>query len=243
MRSGRWPTVDHRQSWTSMNIYGPRWKVFDGPVISEKQAFVGEVPPGLSEVDTKATCSRKAPRNTRTKKGKGRKQEVSSFGGSDAKASQVPLGKALARLGTSTPQRYRVVIRNKGPEESGKFAGNVCLPQNARWQLGQFAMHAANCGRECSQTGGRWKFLCQQSSSCRRWLELRELLVESAFGRPWKVEACFGKRRKAGLGSLRMSRLGPCVHRHMIVTVVAQLFWRRVRHKLVPANVTDAERF
>jgi len=65
---------------------------------------------------------------------------------------------------------------------------------------------------------------------------VRELL-RVAFGR-WKVEACF-REAKEELGWDHFECRGwDCVHRHMIVTIVSQLFCARVRHRLSAERLT-----
>lgn len=70
---------------------------------------------------------------------------------------------------------------------------------------------------------------------------VRELL-RVAFAR-WKVEACF-REAKEELGWDHFECRGwGCVHRHFIVTILAQLFCARVRHQLCRTEiVTSAER-
>jgi hypothetical protein len=70
---------------------------------------------------------------------------------------------------------------------------------------------------------------------------VRELL-RIAFGR-WRVEACF-REAKEELGWDHFEcRSWGCVHRHLIVTIAAQLFCARVRHRLCPSEIiTDSER-
>ena len=66
--------------------------------------------------------------------------------------------------------------------------------------------------------------------------------LRAAFGR-WKVEACF-REAKEELGWDHFECRGwGCVHRHLIVTILSQLFCARVRHRYCQSEVvTDAGR-
>lgn len=88
---------------------------------------------------------------------------------------------------------------------------------------------------------GEVKYFVSNRVPGRGGWTLRELL-RVAFAR-WKVEACFREAKKElGWDHFECRGWG-CVHRHLIVTMVAQLFCARVRHQLCPSEiVTDAQR-
>lgn len=224
------------KAWTFDELYGRDGKFLDG-LDERKQAFVGEVPPDFRMWTRKPTVLRKAPRNTR-RKGKGRNMKYPRLAARDAKAYQVrSLAKHSPGLARQTPQRYRVRDSHKGPE-IWEVRWHVCYrrTQDGRLVSSQCTLIVAENVRT-----GEVKFFVSNRVPGRGGWTLRELL-RVAFGR-WKVEACF-REAKEELGWDHFECRGwGCVHRHMIVTIVAQLFCARVRHKLCASEiVTDAER-
>ena len=92
-----------------------------------------------------------------------------------------------------------------------------------------------------SMGSGEMKYFISNRVSGRSGWTIRSLL-RVAFGR-WKVEACF-REAKEELGWDHFECRGwGCIHRHLIVTIVTQLFCARVRHRYCKREVvTAAER-
>lgn len=168
----------------------------------------------------------------------GRPKKYPRLAARDAKPCEVQnLAKYSPGLTKQTPQRYRVRDSHKGPEV-----------WEVRWHVGYRKTHDARlASSRCTlivatnvRTGETKYFVSNRVPGRRGWT-LRELL-RVAFGR-WKVEACF-REAKEELGWDHFECRGwGCVHRHLIVTIVSQLFCARVRHQLCRSEmVTDAER-
>lgn len=220
------------KAWAFDELYGRDGKFLDG-LDQRNQAFVGEVPPDFRMWTRKPKVLRKAPRM-----GKSRKRKYPRLAARDAKACQVRnLAKHSPGLASQTPQRYRVRDSHKGPEI-----------WEVRWHVGYRRTHDGNLvSSQCTLIVAKnvrtdeVKYFVSNRVPGREGWTLRELL-RVAFGR-WKVEACF-REAKEELGWDHFECRGwGCVHRHMIVTIVTQLFCARVRHQLCPSEVvTDAER-
>lgn len=220
------------KAWTFDELYGRDGKFLDG-LDERNQAFIGEVPPDFTMWTRKPKVLRKPPRNRN-----GRPRNYPRLAARDAKPCEVRnLCKYSPGLSSQTPQRYRVCDSHKGPEV-----------WEVRWHVGYRKTHIGRLvSSQCTlivATNVRTEevkyFVGNRVPGVGGWT-LRELL-RIAFGR-WKVEACF-REAKEELGWDHFECRGwDCVHRHLIVTILAQLFCARVRHQLCPSEiVTDAER-
>lgn len=133
------------------------------------------------------------------------------------------------------PQRYRVRDSHNGAEI-----------WDVRWHVVYRKTHNGRLvSTQCTLVvaeelrTGEGKYFVSNRVPGRNGWPVRELL-RVAFGR-WKVEACF-REAKEELGWDHFECRG-CVHRHLIVTIAAQLFCATVRHRLCPREiVTEAER-
>lgn len=220
------------KAWTFDELYGRDGKFLDG-LDERKQAFVGEVPPDFMMWTQKPKVLRKPPRNRN-----GRPKRYPRLAARDAKLCTAQnLAKHSSAFTDQTPQRYRVRDSHKGPEV-----------WEVRWHVGYRKTHDGRLvSRQCTLIvavnvrTGEVKFFVSNRVPGRGGWTLRELL-RIAFSR-WKVEACF-REAKEELGWDHFECRGwGCVHRHLIVTIVAQLFCARVRHRLSPSEiVTDAKR-
>lgn len=220
------------KAWTFDEGYGRDSAFLDG-LDDRKQAFVGEVPPNFYAWTRKPKILRK-PRRTL----QGRHKKFPRLAAGNAKACQVQnLGKYSSGLASQSPQRYRTRDSHQGPEI-----------WEVRWHVVYRKTHDGGLvSSQCTLivavkvlTGEVKYFLSNRVPGVGGWT-IRELL-RIAFGR-WKVEACF-REAKEELGWDHFECRGwGCVHRHMIVTIVSQLFCARVRHRLCRREVvTEAER-
>lgn len=223
------------KAWTFDELYGRDGMFLDG-LDERKLAFVGEVPPNFRMWTRKPKVLRKPPRNA--KKGKGRRKKYPRLAARDAKACQVQnLAKYSPGLSSQTPQRYRVRDSQKGPEVwEVRWCACYRKTHDGRFVSSQCTLIVAKNVR----TGEVKYFVSNRVPGVKGW-KLRELL-RIAFGR-WKVEACF-REAKEELGWDHFECRGwGCVHRHLIMTIVAQVFCARVRHQLCRSEVvTDAQR-
>lgn len=220
------------KAWTFDELYGRDGKFLDG-LDERKQAFIGEVPPNFHMWTRKPKVLRKAPQT-----GKGRRKKFPRLAARDAKSSEVQnLAKYSPGLVSQTPQRFRVRDSHKGPEV-WEIRWHVCYRKT---HDGRLVSSQCTLIIAVNVRTGEVKYFVSNRVPGRGGWTLRELL-RVAFGR-WKVEACF-REAKEELGWDHFECRGwDCVHRHMIVTIVSQLFCARVRHKLCPSEVvTDAER-
>jgi SRSO17 transposase len=220
------------KAWTFDELYGRDGKFLDG-LDERKQAFVGEVPPNFSMWTRKPKVLRKPPRSRR-----GRQKKYPRLAARDAKACEVQnLAKYSPGLAGKTPQRYRVRDSHKGPE-IWEVRWHVCYRRthNGRLVSSQCTLIVATNVRT-----GEVKYFVSNRVPGRGAWTLRELL-RVAFGR-WKVEACFREvKEELGWDHFECRGWG-CVHRHLVVTILTQLFCARVRHRLCPTEiVTEAER-
>lgn len=220
------------KAWTFDELYGRDGKFLDG-LDERKQAFVGEVPPDFTMWTRKPKVLRKPPPNRG-----GRPKKYPRLAAHDAKPCEVQnLAKYSPGLVAQTPQRYRVRDSQKGPE-IWQVRWQVCYRKthDGRLVSSQCTLIVATNVRT-SET----KYFVSNRVPGRNGWTLRQLL-RVAFGR-WKVEACF-REAKEELGWDHFECRGwQCVHRHLIVTIVSQLFCARVRHQLCTSEVvTDAER-
>lgn len=224
------------RAWTFDELYGRDGKFLDG-LDERQQAFVGEVPPDFRAWTRKPKVLRNAPQNS-SRKGKGRRKKYPRLAARDAKACKVEnLAKYSSGLVAQKPQRYRVRDSHKGPEV-----------WEVRWHVVYRKTHdgrmvSSGCTLIVARNvrTGEVKYFISNRLPGRKGWTLRELL-RVAFGR-WKVEACF-REAKEELGWDHFECRGwGCVHRHLIVTIVTQLFCARVRYQLCRSEVvTDAER-
>lgn len=220
------------KAWTFDELYGRDGKFLDG-LDERKQAFVGEVPPDFTMWTSKPKVLRKPPPNHG-----GRPRKYPRLAARDAKPCEVQnLAKYSPGLVAQTPQRYRVRDTQKGPE-IWEVRWHVCYRKthDGRLVSSQCTLIVATNVRT-----GETKYFVSNRVPGRHGWTLRELL-RVAFGR-WKVEACF-REAKEELGWDHFECRGwGCVHRHLIVTILSQLFCARVRHELCGSEVvTDAER-
>lgn len=147
------------------------------------------------------------------------------------------LAKYSPCLREQAPQRYRVRTSHKSPEV-WEIRWHVCYRKvhDDRQVSSQCTLIIAR-----NLLTGEVKYFISNRVPGRDGWTVRELL-RIAFSR-WKVEACFREvKEELGWDHFECRGWG-CVHRHLIITIVTQLFCARVRHQLCPSEViSDAER-
>jgi SRSO17 transposase len=220
------------KAWTFDENYGRDGHFLDG-LDERKLVFVGEVPPNFHVWMGKPKVLRKPPRNHT-----GRPKKYPRLSARDRVGNEVQnLAKYSPCFTQQAPQRYRISDTHKGPEvwdvrwhtcwrktHDGKLVSSQCTLVVAR-----------------NVRTGEVKYFLSNRVPGRGGWTLRDIL-RVAFGR-WKVEACF-REAKEELGWDHFECRGwGCVHRHLIVTILSQLFCSRVRHRYCQSEiVTDAER-
>ncbi len=165
-------------------------------------------------------------------------QEVSTFDRSRKdRAYRGELVQAFARLHRANSACYRVTDSHKGPE-IWEVRWHTCWRKSHNGKLisSQCTLIVAKNVRT-----GEFKYFLSNRVPGRGGWTLRAIL-RVAFSR-WKVEACFREvKEELGWDHFECRGWG-CVHRHLIVTILSQLFCARVRHQQCPSEVvTDAKR-
>ena len=220
------------KAWTFDEFYGRDGKFLDG-LDERRQAFVGEVAPNVTCWLSKPQVQRKPSPNKN-----GRPRKHPRLAARNATPYEVQnLARYSPGFTQQQAQQYRVRDSHKGPEI-----------WEVRWHVAYRKTHTDKLvSNQCTLLvaknvrTGEIKYPLSNRVPQRNGWTVRELL-RIAFAR-WKVEACF-REAKEELGWDHFECRGwGCVHRHLIVTIVAQLFCARVRQRLSRSEVvTEAER-
>jgi SRSO17 transposase len=190
------------------------------------EAFVVEIPPTAHAWLTKPKVLKKSPQ-----KGPGRRKKYPRLRKREQKPCEVRnLASYSPAFRDQAPQRYRIKDTHRGSEvweiqwetcwrktHTSKLVSNQCTLIVAKNVL----------------TGETKYFLSNQVPGRGGW-SLRKIL-RVAFGR-WAVEDCF-REAKEELGFDHFECRGwRCIHRHLYVTILSQLFCAHVRQRLSPTN-------
>jgi SRSO17 transposase len=208
-------------AWTADEFYGRDGTFLDG--LDERgEAFVVEIPPAAHVWLSKPKVQKKPYRNCT-----GRPKKYPRLRRRDEKPSEVQnLAKYSPAFAQQTAQRYRIKDAHRGSEV-----------WEIRWQTCWRKTHTDHLvSKQCTLivarnvlTGETKYFLSNQVPGRDGW-SLRKLL-RVAFGR-WPVEDCF-REAKEELGLDHFECRGwRCIHRHLYVTILSQLFCARVRLQL-----------
>ena len=219
------------KAWTFDELYGRDGHFLDG-LDERREAFVGEVPPNFHTWLSKPQVLKKPPKNRG-----GRPKKYPRLARRDADPSEVQnLTQYSSEFTGKKAQRYRIKDSQKGPEV-----------WEIKWHVCWRKTHTADLvSRACTLivarnvlTGERKFFISNRVPGRDGWT-LRDLL-RIAFGR-WQVEGCF-REVKEELGWDHFECRGwRCVHRHLYVTILSQLFCARVRQQLSPSMlITSGE--
>lgn len=212
-------------AWTADELYGRDGTFLDG-LDEREEAFVVEIPPNAHVWLTKPTVLKKPPQN-----GPGRPKKYPRLRKRDQQPSEVQnLAKYSPAFREQPPERYRIKDTHRGSEvweirwetcwrktHTGKFVSKQCTLIVARNVL-----------------RGETKYFLSNRVPGRDGWSLRKML-RVAFGR-WPVEDCF-REAKEELGLDHFECRGwRCIHRHLYVTILSQLFCARVRQQLSPSE-------
>jgi SRSO17 transposase len=212
-------------AWTADELYGRDGAFLDG--LDERgEAFVVEIPPNAHVWLTKPNVLRKPPQN-----GKGGRKKYPRLRKRDRKPSEVQnLAKYSPTFREQMSQRYRIKDTHRGSEV-----------WEIRWQTCWRKTHTGELvSKQCTLivarnvlTGETKYFLSNRVPGRDGWTLRKTLRV--AFGR-WPVEDCF-REAKEELGLDHFECRGwRCIHRHLYVTILSQLFCARVRQQLSPSD-------
>lgn len=212
-------------AWTADELYGRDGAFLDG--LDERgEAFVVEIPPNSHVWLTKPMVLKKPPQNRA-----GRPRKYPRLRKRDQKASEVQnLATYSPALREQIPQRYRIKDTHRGSEV-----------WEIRWQTCWRKTHTDKLvSKQCTLIVARnvltdeTKYFLSNRVPGRDGWSLRKIL-RVAFGR-WAVEDCF-REAKEELGLDHFECRGwRCIHRHLYVTILSQLFCARVRQQLSPTT-------
>lgn len=210
-------------AWTADELYGRDGAFLDG-LDDRKEAFVVEVPPNAHVWLTKPKVLKKPPQNAA-----GRPKKYPRLCQRDRRPSEVQnLAKYSPVFRQQTPQRYCIKQTHHGSEV-----------WEIRWATCWRKTHTGELvSKQCTLlvtrnvlTGEIKYFLSNRVPGRDGW-SLRKIL-RVAFGR-WPIEDCF-REAKEELGLDHFECRGwRCIHRHLFITILSQLFCARVRQELSP---------
>jgi len=210
-------------AWTADELYGRDGSFLDG-LDQRGEAFVVEVPPNAHVWLSKPKVLRKPPPNSGR-----RRKKYPRLRKREQKPSEVQnLAKYSPAFHQRTPQHYRIKDTHRGSEV-----------WEIRWHVCWRKTHTeALVSKQCTLIVARnvltneTKYFLANRVPGRDGWSLRKLL-RVAFGR-WPIEDCF-REAKEELGLDHFECRGwRCIHRHLYVTILSQLFCARVRQKLSP---------
>ena len=212
-------------AWTADEAYGRDGAFLDG-LDERDEAYVVEVPPNARVWMVKPKVLQNPPSNA-----SGRPKKYPRLRSGERTPSQVQnLAMYSPAFRKQTPQKYRIKETHRGSEvwelrwatcwrktHTDKLVSNQCTLIVARNVL----------------TGEMKYFLSNRVPGRNGWT-LRQIL-RVAFGR-WPIEDCF-RETKEELGLDHFECRGwRCIHRHLFVTILSQLFCARVRQQLSPSE-------
>ena len=218
-------------AWTADELYG-RDGAFPDGLDERNEAFVIEVPPNAHVWLTKPKVLKTPPQNAT-----GHPKKYPRLRSHEQQPSEVQnLARYSPAFRKQTPQKYRIKDSHRGSEvweirwakcwrktHTDKLVSNQCTLIVARNVL----------------TDETKYFLSNRVPGRDGW-SLRKIL-RVAFGR-WPIEDCF-RETKEELGLDHFECRGwRCIHRHLFITILSQLFCARVRQQLSPSeNVLSRE--
>ena len=213
-------------AWAADELYGRDGKFLDG--LDERgEAFVVEIPPDAHVWLKKPKVLKKPPQKLR----RGHPWKYPRLRQRDKKPSEVQnLATYSPAFRDQTPQRYRVKDTHRG-SEVWEIRWETC------WRKTHTGKLVSNQGtlivaRNVLTEETKY-FLANQVPGRDGW-SLRKIL-RVAFGRA-PIEDCF-REAKEELGMDHFECRGwRCIHRHLYVTILSQLFCARVRQQLSPSE-------
>jgi len=212
-------------AWTADELYGRDGAFLDG--LDERgEAFVVEIPPNAHVWLTKPKVLRKPPQNRI-----GRRRKYPRLRKRDQQPSEVQnLAEYSPAFREQTPQRYRIKDTHHG-SDVWEIRWHTCWRKTHTNKL--VSTQCTLIVARNALSGETKYFLSNRVPGHDGW-SLRKLL-RVAFGR-WPIEDCF-RETKEELGLDHFECRGwRCIHRHLYVTILSQLFCARVRQQLSPTD-------
>lgn len=213
------------RAWTADSLYGHNSEFLDG--LDERQeAYVVEIPPHAHVWLEKPKVLKKPPRN-----GSGRPKKYPRLRRRERQPSEVQnLAKYSPELRDQTPQRYRIQDTHHG-SEVWEIRWTTCWRKT---HTGQLVSNQGTLIVARNVLTNETKYFLSNRVPGRDGWSLR-MILRVAFGR-WPIEDCF-RESKEELGLDHFECRGwRCIHRHLYVTILSQLFCARVRQQLSPSD-------
>jgi SRSO17 transposase len=210
-------------AWTADELYGRDGAFLDG-LDARSEAFVVEIPPNAHVWLAKPKVLQQ-PAKKRT----GRPKNYPRLRKRERQPSEIQnLATYSPAFREQTPQRYRIKDTHRGVEV-WEIRWNTC------WRKTHTEKLVSN---QCTVivarnilTNETKYFLSNRVPGRAGWSLRKSLRV--AFGR-WPIEDCF-REAKEELGLDHFECRGwRCIHRHLYVAILSQLFCARVRQQLSP---------
>lgn len=221
------------KAWTFDEPYGWDAHFLDG-LDQRQQAYVGEVPPNFRVWLRKPRILRE----NRPHRGVGRRRRCPRVTGQASRGYEVRnLARYSPRFRDQTAQRYRVIDKHSGPE-IWEIQWSTCWRKT---HAGKLVSTQCTLIVAKNVLSGELKYFLGNRTPGRKGWNVRGLL-RVAFARA-TVEICF-REAKEELGWDHFECRGwQCIHRHLYVTILSQIFCARTRHRLCRSEVvTEAER-
>lgn len=210
-------------AWTADEAYGRNGAFLDG-LDERHEAFVVEIPPNAHVWMVKPKVLKTPPDNVA-----GRPKKSPRLRSRERQPSEVQnLATYSPAFRKQAPQKYRIKDTHRG-SDVWEIRWATCWRKTHTDQL---------VSNQCTLIVARnvltdeTKYFLSNRVPGRDDWSLRKLL-RVAFGR-WPVEDCF-RETKEELGLDHFECRGwRCIHRHLFVTLLSQLFCARVRQQLSP---------
>ena len=210
-------------AWTADELYGRDGAFLDG-LDQRKEAYVVEIPPN-------AHAGLKKPKVLKTplQNGNGRPKKYPRMRKRERQPGEVQnLATYSPAFRKQTPQRYRIKDTHRG-SQVWEIRWAACWRKTHTDRL---VSHQGTLIVARNVLTDETKYFLSNRVPGRNGWSLRKIL-RVAFGR-WPVEDCF-RETKEELGLDHFECRGwRCIHRHLYVTILSQLFCARVRQQLSP---------
>ena len=212
-------------AWTADEAYGRDGAFLDG-LDQRGEAFVVEIPPNAHVWMVKPKVLKTPPNN-----GTGRPKKSPRLRSRERQPSEVQnLAMYSPAFRKQTPQKYRIKETHRG-SDVWEIRWAPCWRKTHTDKL---VSHQGTLIVARNVLTGEVKYFLSNRVPGRDDWSLRKIL-RVAFGR-WPVEDCF-RETKEELGLDHFECRGwRCIHRHLFVTILSQLFCARVRQQLSPRD-------
>ena len=213
------------QAWTADEADGRDGAFLDG-LDERHEAYVIEIPPNAHVWIMKPKVLTTPPNNA-----PGRPKKSPRLRSRERPPSEVRnLATYSPAFRKQTPQKYRIKDAQRGTEV-WEIRWSTCWRKTHTDKL---VSHQCTLIVARNVLTGEVKYFLSNRVPGRAGWSLRTLL-RVAFGR-WPVEDCF-RETKEELGLDHFECRGwRCIHRHLFVTILSQLFCARVRQQLSPSD-------